>query len=91
MATTAGRGPTSRSSSFRALGALDKPGLLVVPLLLGEGMRLTRSLSAATELVLESERSLPGGWVEIVYACNGEWGERRMHYLLLLLRFRSGP
>lgn len=34
-----------------------------------EGMRLTPSLSTATNLVLESERSLPGGSVEIVYDC----------------------
>jgi hypothetical protein len=32
-------------------------------------MRLTSSLSTDTDLVLESERALPGGSVEIVYAC----------------------
>jgi dihydrofolate reductase len=56
--------------TFRALGALDKLELVVLPLLFGDGMRLTPSLSADTELVLERERSLPGGSVEIVYACN---------------------
>jgi dihydrofolate reductase len=55
--------------TFRALGALDKLELVVLPLFLGDGMRLTPSLSADTELVLERERSLPGGSVEIVYAC----------------------
>ena len=55
--------------TFRALGALDKLGLLVLPLFLGDGMRLTPSLSTDTELVLESQHSLPGGSVEIVYAC----------------------
>jgi dihydrofolate reductase len=61
-------GPTT-IETFRALGALDKLGLIVLPLLLGEGMRLTPSLSTDTELRLESERSLPGGSVEIVYDC----------------------
>jgi dihydrofolate reductase len=56
--------------TFRALGALDKLGLIVLPLLMGEGMRLTPSLSTDTELRLDSERALPGGSVEIVYTCN---------------------
>ncbi|HEY5317863.1 MAG TPA: dihydrofolate reductase family protein, partial [Solirubrobacteraceae bacterium] len=55
--------------TFRALGALDKLGLLVIPVLLGDGMRLTPTFSTDAELVLESEHSLPGGSVEIVYAC----------------------
>jgi dihydrofolate reductase len=53
--------------TFRALGALDKLGLIVLPLLVGQGMRLTPSLSTDTGLTLESERALPGGYVEIVY------------------------
>jgi dihydrofolate reductase len=57
--------------AFRALGALDKLGLIVLPLLMGDGMRLTPSLSADTELTLESERAaLPSGSVEIVYDCS---------------------
>ena len=56
--------------TFRALGALDKLGLIVLPLLMGEGMRLTPSLSTDAELRLESEHDLPGGSVEIVYECN---------------------
>jgi dihydrofolate reductase len=56
--------------TFRALGALDKLGLIVLPLLLGAGMRLTPSLSLDAGLTLESERALPEGAVEIVYACN---------------------
>jgi dihydrofolate reductase len=56
--------------TFRALGALDKLGLIVLPFLVGEGMRLTPSLSTDARLRLESERVLPGGYVEIVYACN---------------------
>jgi dihydrofolate reductase len=55
--------------TFRALGALDKLRLLVLPILLGGGMRLTPSLSTDAELVFESERALPGGSVEIVYTC----------------------
>ena len=57
--------------TYRALGALDKLGLIVLPLLLGEGMRLTPSLSTDTKLTLESERSLPGGSVELVYDLGG--------------------
>jgi len=54
--------------TYRALGALDKLELVVLPLLFGGGMRLTPSLSVDTELAFESERALPGGSVEIVYA-----------------------
>ena len=56
--------------TFRALGALDKLELVVLPLLFGAGMRLTPSLSSDTGLTFERERALPGGSVEIVYACN---------------------
>jgi dihydrofolate reductase len=55
--------------TFRALGALDKLGLIVLPLMMGEGMRLTPSVSREIGLTLESERALTGGSVEIVYAC----------------------
>jgi dihydrofolate reductase len=54
--------------TFRALGALDKLGLIVLPLLLGTGMRLTPSGNPVAAVTLESERSLPEGSVEIVYA-----------------------
>jgi dihydrofolate reductase len=57
--------------TFRALGALDKLGLIVLPLLIGEGMRLTPSLSTDAGLALESEHALPEGAIEIVYACSG--------------------
>ncbi len=56
--------------TFRALGALDKLGLIVLPLLLGTGMRLTSPAASGCELMLESERGLPEGAVEIVYAFN---------------------
>lgn len=55
--------------TYRRLGALDRLELVVLPLLLGAGMRLTPALSPDTELTLISERALPGGSVEIVYAC----------------------
>jgi dihydrofolate reductase len=54
--------------TFRALGALGKLELVVLPLLFGAGVRLTQSLSPAAGLTFERERHLPGGSVEIVYA-----------------------
>ena len=54
--------------AFRALGALDTLELVVLPVLLGAGMRLTPSLSPSAALTFERERALPGGSVEIVYA-----------------------
>ena len=53
--------------TFRALGALDRLGLLVVPILLGGGMRLTDAVDPASGLTLESSRELPGGSVELNY------------------------
>ena len=53
--------------TYRALGALDKLELVVMPLLFGVGMRLTPSLSPDAGLTFERERALPGGSVEIVY------------------------
>jgi dihydrofolate reductase len=56
-------------ATFHALGALDTLELVVVPLLFGDGMRLTPTLRPDTGLKFESQRALPGGSVEIVYAC----------------------
>lgn len=53
--------------TFSALGALDKLELVVLPILLGDGMRLTPALSPDTKLTFERERALDGGSVEIVY------------------------
>ncbi len=53
--------------TFRALGALDKLGLIVLPLMFGAGMQLTPTFSPDTELTLDWQRALPGGSVEIVY------------------------
>jgi len=55
--------------TFRDLGALDQLGIILIPFLTGEGMRLTPSVSVDSSLTLESERVLPGGNVELVYAC----------------------
>jgi len=55
--------------TFRALGALDKLGLLVLPFLLGAGTLLTPAVDADARLVLEQAKALPEGAVEIVYAC----------------------
>ncbi|MGE5290916.1 MAG: dihydrofolate reductase family protein [Micromonosporaceae bacterium] len=54
--------------TFRAIGALDKLELVVLPLLFGAGMRLTQSLSPGTGLTFERARAFPSGSVEIVYA-----------------------
>jgi dihydrofolate reductase len=53
--------------TFRALGALDTLELVVLPVLFGDGMRLTQSFSPDAALTLERERALQGGSVEIVY------------------------
>jgi dihydrofolate reductase len=58
--------------TFRALGALDTLELLVLPLLLGGGMRLTQSLSPQTGLTFQHERALSGGAVEIVYRVDAQ-------------------
>jgi dihydrofolate reductase len=63
-------GPTT-IETVRALGALDRLELVVLPLLLGSGMRLTPALSPDTGLALDRTRALPGGSVEIVYDTRG--------------------
>jgi dihydrofolate reductase len=59
-------GPTT-IETFRALGALDKLELVVLPILVGGGMRLTPTLDPSTGLTFESSRAINGGSVEIVY------------------------
>jgi dihydrofolate reductase len=59
-------GPTT-IETYRALGALNRLELVVLPLLLGDGLRLTPALSLDAGLTLQRERALPGGAVEIVY------------------------
>jgi hypothetical protein len=46
--------------AFRALGALDALELVVLPPLLGDGMRLTPSIAADAGLTFVRERALPG-------------------------------
>jgi dihydrofolate reductase len=53
--------------TFRRLGAVEELGLIVLPLLLGAGMRLTDAVSAGASLELAGERALPSGGVEISY------------------------
>jgi dihydrofolate reductase len=55
--------------TFRALGALDKLGLLVLPFFLGGGRRLTPTIDVGAELLLDEVHTLPEGAVEVVYAC----------------------
>lgn len=61
-------GGPSTIETFRALDAVDKLELVVLPLMVGAGMRLTESLDPATTLSFESTRALPGGSVEIIYS-----------------------
>lgn len=75
--------------TFRALGALDELSLVVVPFVLGGGMRLTDAVSVELGLELESTRPLGGGGVEIVYrvrpdgrveqAQQGDWAPASQH------------
>jgi dihydrofolate reductase len=53
--------------TFRAIGALDQLGVIVMPRLLGGGMQLTPSMDAGTQLRLSHHHALPNGAVEIVY------------------------
>jgi dihydrofolate reductase len=57
--------------TYRALGALDELYLVVLPLVLGDGLRLTPGLSTDARLRFRSQRELPGGSVEIVCAFEG--------------------
>lgn len=54
--------------TFRDLGAVDRLGLIVLPFLLGDGLRLTPAVSTDASLALESTRRLPGGRLEVTYA-----------------------
>jgi dihydrofolate reductase len=53
--------------TYRALGALDELGLVVVPVLLGDGMQLTPSLSTDLGLRLRSERVIADNVLEVTY------------------------
>ncbi len=60
------RGGT-RVAPFRSIGALDRLGLIVLPIVIGEGMRFAPPLSSEAAPVLESQRALPEDAVELVY------------------------
>jgi len=60
--------------TYRQLGALDALELVVLPIVLGGGMRLTDGLSSDAGLTFERSRELPGGSVEIVYRVSGDAG-----------------
>jgi dihydrofolate reductase len=59
-------GPTT-IETYRALGAIDEFGLLVLPILVGEGMQLTPAIKADERLELTSVREFPRGAVELIY------------------------
>ena len=59
-------GPTT-IESYRRLGAIDELGLILLPIVVGEGMRLTPAFHPGGRLELTSEHALPGGAVELLY------------------------
>jgi dihydrofolate reductase len=59
-------GPTT-IETYRKLGTVDEFGLVVLPILTGEGMQLTPAISSDKRLELKSQRALPKGAVELVY------------------------
>ncbi|GAB3907168.1 hypothetical protein GCM10029964_104940 [Kibdelosporangium lantanae] len=64
-------GGPSTIETFRQLDAVDKLELVVLPFMVGSGMRMTDSLDPNTKLTFESSRPLDGGSVEIVYSLRG--------------------
>ena len=53
--------------AFRDIDALDELGVVVMPVLLGDGMRLTTDKSGTGRLRLTSTRTFPDGSVEHMY------------------------
>jgi dihydrofolate reductase len=60
-------GGPSTVEAFRAVGALDQLGLLVLPFLVGSGIRLTPTVDTDTRLRLAASSALANGVVEVVY------------------------
>lgn len=54
--------------AYRELGALDELGLIVLPMLTGDGLRLTPAIQSGAGLSLTGARPLPSGAVELRYA-----------------------
>jgi dihydrofolate reductase len=53
--------------TYRELGAIDEFGLVVLPILAGEGMRLTPAIRTEERFTLKSVRELPRGAVQLLY------------------------
>jgi dihydrofolate reductase len=53
--------------TYRKLRAVDEFGLVVLPILAGEGMQLTPAIQTEERLELKSQRALPRGAVELIY------------------------
>jgi dihydrofolate reductase len=53
--------------TFRTLGGLDELRLLVLPMLGGEGGRLTPDVSAEASLSFSDEHRWPNGVIELIY------------------------
>lgn len=55
-------------AAFHEVGALDRLEVVVLPILLGEGVPLSRPGAAFTRLGFQSQRQFPDGSVELVYS-----------------------
>jgi dihydrofolate reductase len=60
-------GGPSTIETFRRLGALDEFRLMVLPMLAGDGRRVTPDVDAAAPLTFLESKAWPGGVVELVY------------------------
>ncbi|MBV9804771.1 MAG: dihydrofolate reductase family protein [Solirubrobacterales bacterium] len=56
--------------AFREIGALERLEVILLPLLLGAGLPLTRRGSELVRLGLDSHRQFPDGSVELAYSLN---------------------
>jgi riboflavin biosynthesis pyrimidine reductase len=54
--------------AFREIGVLDRLEVVVLPVLLGGGLRLSRPSSELIRLGLESQRPFPDGSIELAYS-----------------------
>jgi dihydrofolate reductase len=56
--------------TFRALGALDEFRLIVLPMLAGDGRRVTPEMDPAAPLTFREAKPWPAGVVELIYGAN---------------------